>query len=56
MPKRQKLDTIKEQNQIETPTGENDNSSDDLKLVKNDNKQANNLVSVREEFTESKVE
>ena len=56
VPKKQKLDTIDGQNQIETPTGENNNSSDDLKLVKNDNKQANNLVSVREEFTESKVE
>ena len=55
-PKKQKLDTIKGQNQIETPTGENDNFSDDLKLVKNDNKQAHNLISVRKEFKESKVE
>ena len=56
MPKKQKLDTIEGQNQIETPTGENNNSSDDLKLVKNDNEQAHNLISVREEFKESKVD
>jgi len=56
VPRKHKLDTIKGQNQIETPTGENNNSSDDLKLVKNDNKQAYNLKSVREEFKESKVE
>ena len=55
-PKKQKLDTIDGQNQIETPTGENNNSSDDLKLVKNDNEQAHNLISVREEFKESKVD
>ena len=55
VPKIQKINTIDGQNQIETPTGENNNSSDALKLVKNDNKQENNL-SVREECTESKVE
>merc|ERR1711971_898570 len=41
-PKKQKLDTM---DQIETPTGENNNSSDELKLVKNDNEQAHNLIS-----------
>ena len=50
-PKKQKLDTIEGQNQIETPTGENNNSSDDpMKLVKNENEQEHNLISVREEF------
>ena len=50
-PKKQKLDNIEGQNQIETPTGENNNSSDDpMKLVKNENEQEHNLISVREEF------
>jgi len=53
-PKKPKLE---EQNQIETPTGENNNSSDELKLVKNESnnaEQAHNLISVREEFKEQK--
>ena len=48
-------DTLKV-NEIETPTGENNNSSDEMKLVvKTDNsavEQAQNLISVREEFKE----
>ena len=48
-------------NEIETPTGENNNSnSDEMKLaVKNENsavEQAQNLISVREEFKEQQAE